>query len=613
MSAFVIPTIYAAIDKMTGVQAKIAAGNQALATSSTVAMARMERSMNATSASAMALGRTSGIVALGLLVPFGLATKAAMDFEKEMGNVNTLLDKNESLKTYSDGILKIAQEIPKPMADLTEAMYQIRSEGYQGAHALDILRESGKLAVTGLSSTTEAAKSMATAIRVFAKDGLNANQIADIFFKTVSTGRTKMEAINEAFGENAALVEAAGVKFIEFQAATAAMTNAGLTAASAQTSFTTAVMSMIKPSETMIELMTKMGYAGNNAGQRLIKDSGGMVGAMEKLNDAALKTGINIAKAYRNKQGFAAVELLTGSVKDRFVMDMEIMSNGSDMMGQALQKQLGTSAAQAQLMSNNIRVLAINVGTLLLPILNDLVKGVVAIVKPISDWTHNHQTLAKWIFRTAVTLGLLAAAISFVSFTVGIFTKAIWLARAAVAAYNFMQGITIGLQNGVAVSLVTTQAGYYGMAASAWAANAAATVFNTTLKVTLGYLSLIAAALFYVNSKMNEWSAKSPLQKEVQFKDNWLNTHSTPIYDSLKKTGLDDAAIRDMAKQGWSGNNNFTYMPQGESMDGYKSGGGKADSTPVYLNVNVDKSGNVNVGGKNVNVLNNPSLSPTSE
>jgi TP901 family phage tail tape measure protein len=613
MSAFVIPTIYAAIDKMTGVQAKIAAGNQALATSSSVAMARMERSMNATSASAMALGKTSGIVALGLLVPLGLATKAAMDFEAQMGNINTLLDKNESLKTYSDGILKIAQEIPKPMADLTEAMYQIRSEGYQGAQALDILRESGKLAVTGLSTTTEAAKSMATAIRVFGKEGLTSNQIADIFFKTVSTGRTKMEAINEAFGENALLVESAGVKFVEFQAATAAMTNAGFSASTAQTSFATAVMSLVKPSETMIELMRKMGYAGNGAAQRLIKDSGGMVAAMEKLDDAAQKTGINIAKAYRNKQGLAAVTALTGQVKEQFLNDMKIMSNGSDMMEEALKKQLGTSSNQAQLMANNIRVLAINVGTLLLPLLNDLVRGVVAIVKPISDWAHAHQTAAKWIFRTVAVVGLLAAAISFVSFVTAMFTKAMWLARAAQIAWNFAQGISIGLQNGMITLLVTNQAGYYGMAAGTWAANAAATVFNTTLKATLGYLTLIVAALYYVNSKMNEWSAKSPLQKEVQFKDNWFNTHSTPIYDSLKKTGLDDAAIRDMANQGWSGNNNFTYTPTGESMDSYKSGGGKADSTPVYLNVNVDKSGNVTVGGKKVNVMNQPNLSPTSE
>lgn len=489
MGPLVIPTIYTAINRMASVQAQIAAGNKYIGVSATIAGARMERSLNAISEKAMAVGRTAGTIGIGIVAPLGLATYAAVQFEKQMSNVATIVDTSkESITAMGDEVLKISQKVPVKIHDLTESLYQIRSEGFGGAYAMDILGTSAKLSVAGLSSATDATKSMASAIRVFGDEGLTTTQIADIFFKTVATGRTKMEAINESFGSNAAIVHEAGVRFAEFQAATAAMTNSGMTASEAQTALKGATIALIKPSTEMEKVLRRLGVT---TGQQLIQKMGGLVPAMKAVGETAKSTGINVNDAFGRVQGLTAYTLLTGSLSSQFEQDFARMTNGVNELGDAFAKQAGTTASKWQQLQNNVQILGIRVGTLLLPAVISLSNAIISIVKPIADWANRHKTLSGIIIKSAAFIGVLALATSAFSFAVGIVTKSLWLWRAAIVAYNVVSTIFLAVTG-------SSTAGIY---ANAWATNAATLAtggFNTAIMTTLGTVSKLGVTLLWM-------------------------------------------------------------------------------------------------------------------
>lgn len=438
-----------------------------LTTVSGVAGAQLTRSLKETSAAAMELATSSGMLAAAIMIPLGLATKAAMDFEKQMGNVNTLVDgTKENIGLLSDQVLELASKTPVPIHDLTESLYQLYSEGYKGAQAMDLLKESAHLAVSGLSTATEATKSMATAVRVFEDEHLSAHEIADTFFKTVAAGRTTMAQINEAFGENAAIVHTAGVSFKEFQAATAAMTNGGLTAATAQTNLAQATLALTKPSTEMMKIFSYMGYYGSEAGRNIIKAKGGIVPAMQAINEAATRTGESIEKAFGRKQGLIANELLTGMLNGQYVQDMKRMSDGIEEVSEAYRKQLGTTAAQSQIAKNNLVTLGIRIGEILLPALTKLFQVFDAIVTPIANFIHQHKVLGGIIVWGTAILGGFFTLLTGGALVIYAVTKATMIWKTAIGLLTISEKLA-ALQTAFFSASIYTQLGLIGLLAGA--------------------------------------------------------------------------------------------------------------------------------------------------
>ena len=71
---------------------------------------------------------------------FVASVKAAGDFEAQMANVNTLLDKSdENFGKLNEGVLEIARTTPVAMDSLTKGLYDLISAGAPSAKAIDAL------------------------------------------------------------------------------------------------------------------------------------------------------------------------------------------------------------------------------------------------------------------------------------------------------------------------------------------------------------------------------------------------------------------------------------------------------------------------------------------
>lgn len=505
----IIPSIFTAVDAISATTKKIGLNIGKLGLISTVTSARMERSFNRVSTAAMQIGHSGTAIGLGLLIPLGLATKAAMDFEAQMGNVATIVDTTkENMDTMGDAVLRMSRRIPKPVADLTESLYQIRSAGVGAADAMHVLEVSSKLSISGLSSATEATKAVTSAMVSFKTQGLSADQIANSFFLTVKEGKTKMEAINESFGSTALIVSNAGVSLQEFNAATAAMTNAGFMASEAQTALRGATIALIKPTGEMVDVLASMGYTGVDAGNQLIKKMGGLVAAMDAIKNASKGTGDNINKAFGRVQGLNALISLTGNQAASFKANLKEQMEAADALSGAYAKQLGTSAAQMQLFQNRVRGLGISIGSLLIPALNKFMGMLSPIIDGIADFAKHHKTLAGIIVKSIGGFALFAGVVGVLGIAIGTVTKAFWLWRSAEIAFNFVNAFTV-----VSIRMLKTYLLSYPKVAGAAALatdgmTAAMTRLNIASKSTLAIYAAIAAAAVaamyaaaYVNNK----------------------------------------------------------------------------------------------------------------
>ncbi len=509
MTPNIIPSIFTGVDRVTRVTRQIGLSLRGLSMTSDASMARMQRSFAATSNAAMGIATSSAAIGAAILIPLGLATKAAVGFEAEMGNVATLVDTTrENMDEMGEGVMRVGRRIAKPLKDLTESLYQIRSAGIGAGDAMHVLEVSGELAVAGLSTATEATKSVTSAMVAFKTQGLSTEQIANSFFLTVKQGKTKMDAINESFGSTALIVANAGMSLQEFNAATAAMTNAGFTASEAQTALRGATIALIKPTGEMVDVLSQMGFTGTDAGNQLIKKMGGVVAAMQAIKDAAGHAGDNINKAFGRVQGLNALIALTGNQNAQFKSNLKEQLEGANALNEAFGKQSAQAAAKMQIFKTRVQELGINIGKILIPVLTKIVDIVGPVVDGISSFAKNHKILTGIVIDSVAALGVLAATASIVGFTVGTVTKGFWLLKGALYAYQFTAGFVAVKTGTLTGALIANKAAAQGATFGLWG-------FNTALKASLVSAMRLAAILVPIYATMKLFEKKHEAENRM--------------------------------------------------------------------------------------------------
>lgn len=304
------------------------------------------------------------------------AIKSAADFEKAMGNVATLVDTStENMTEMGKKVKEMSKRVPVDIGELTEALYQVRSAGIDASDAMSVLEESGRLAVAGLGTTTEATDLLTSAFNVFAQQGYEADEIANILFKSVKAGKTTVSELAQSFGMVAPIAGEMNVKFDELQAATAALTTTGMKASVAQTQLRAGLVSLLRPTGDMEDLFTKLGVT---SGRQLLETSGGLVEAFNKIKTAAEGDDAALAKAFGSVEALNAILALTsGEVGESFINTLGTMRSETDLLTEGFEKQKSTTHAQFQLLKSELGVALMDLGERILPYVIKAVKWLI--------------------------------------------------------------------------------------------------------------------------------------------------------------------------------------------------------------------------------------------
>lgn len=338
-----------------------------------------------------ALGRFSkaaGIAAIaigGVAVGVGVkAIKAAAEFEKAMGNVATLVDTDkESMGDMSQAVLEMAKRTPKPISELAESLYDVRSAGIDADDAMAVLESSAKLATAGLSDTKSATNILTSAINVYGDETHNSNVLSDILFKTVKAGKTTVEELAQGFGKTAGIAKETGVGIEDLQASVAILTTGGLSASESYTALKAGISNILKPTADAKDAAQKLGINFDLA----TLQSEGLAGMLEMVTTSAGDDKQAVADLFGSVEAANAIFALTsedGLAKMKQIQ--EDMLDPANQLEDAYAKQKETAAAQYDLLKNNLNVELINLGNKILPWLIEAMKLVPYIFEVWGDW-----------------------------------------------------------------------------------------------------------------------------------------------------------------------------------------------------------------------------------
>lgn len=420
---FTVPSIFTAVDKFSGPVKKMTSSVVRFGKKGDAAAAKLERRFRKISKGAANVARKTAILGLAIAAPLAIATKQAIDFEQQMSNVATLVDTNtESMQSMSQAVLDTATRVPVAIEDLTKGLFDVRSAGISASDAMNVLEISAKLSKAGLSSTAEATNIMTSAMNTFAKEGLSAAEISDLLFKTTKFGKTTIAELSQSFGATASIIESAGIKLADFQAATSALTTVGVPASQAQTQLRAAIVALQKPTAEMEKIFKRIGVTTE---KELIKKFGSLGASFDVINKTATDMGINAAKAWSSVEAGAAVTSLVGATNEAYVDTLDNMVNGGNAVTEAFEKQLSTAASQVQLAKNNMQALSITVGTVLIPVVIDLIKKITPMIKKFSAWAKANPKMLSTIVKVVAGIAALSLIISGLSAVVSIATPII--------------------------------------------------------------------------------------------------------------------------------------------------------------------------------------------
>lgn len=366
-----------------------------------------------------------------------------MEFEKGMTNIATIIDTNtESLKDMGNAVLDISKRTPVQISELTATLYEIRDAGISADDAMEVLEKSAQLGVVALGSTADAADIVTSAVNAFNLNAEETQKVYGYVFEAAKAGKTDLSELANGFGSVAAMAAQANIELPEYLSAVAALTTTGLPASQANAELKSVIAGVTREGKELTKVLDNLGA---KSFKELMDKKGGMVNAFKAITESVKNDDAAIISIFGSIKAYNAVIQLSGDLNDVYVESLANMENGAQNITEAFEKQKNTVSAQWQTMKNNLEALSIQVGSALLPALNQALQAVTAfidkipaIVEQLKDWVENND----WVQGALIALGSILTGLAISVIPSLVVSLGSLIATVAVAAAPF---VAIGL------------------------------------------------------------------------------------------------------------------------------------------------------------------------
>ena len=275
--------------------------------------APLTRSLNTASGRLKSFGKSVSSVgkslqtrlALPLVAAGGTAIKMAMDFDKSMTQIQSLVGvAADEVDKMGDAAKKMALDTGKSSAEAANALFFITSAGLRGAEATDVLNASLKASAVGLGDTATVADLATSAMNAYGSANLNAEAATDVMVAAVREGKLEATELAGSMGRVLPVASNMGISFNEVGAAFAAMSRTGTNAAEASTQLRGILVGILNPTKTAEKALQGMGLS--SAGLRKSLKEDGLLATLEILKEnfegndtAAQKVFGNVKLGYK--------------------------------------------------------------------------------------------------------------------------------------------------------------------------------------------------------------------------------------------------------------------------------------------------------------------------
>jgi len=356
------------------------------------------------SAKRLGVGLTA-VGAAGAAALTGLVSKA-QGFSKSMAEVNTLGVKD--LEGLGDAVKDVAGEFALDLTDSVKGAYQAISSGASEAETPLVLESAARAATAGITDLTTSIELGTGVANAFGKSMADIDSVFDEAFIAVKGGVTTFEELGASVGKLSPLFSSVGLSSGEMFASIAALTKGGLATAEAVTGMKAALTGIIKPSADVAQFMKEnktvadeLGFSFDVAGLK----SQGLGVWMQNLQTL---TGGNIetmAGLFGSVEGLAAVLALTGEQAGSF---NELLLQMKDSTGASKEAFDAFVAANPgfvfEQLKSQMSVLAVELGTALLPSIIELAETIKPMVKQLIAWIKQNPEATKGLIKLAAAI-----------------------------------------------------------------------------------------------------------------------------------------------------------------------------------------------------------------
>lgn len=293
------------------------------------------------------------------------ATNAAGEFETGMNLIHTLLRESpEEIEAFDAAIGEYARNSTQSIDDIQKAIYQALSANVEYGKSIAFVTEAEKLAVAGQSTLTESVDLLTGTMTAYGAAWEDANQYADVFFKTVEIGKVTIPELSQSLALVTPIAAASGVSIEEVTAAIAALTAGGIAAGPSAEYLRQAIQSIIDPSKESRAMMEELGIS---YGASAI-EANGFSGVMKEVYDA---TGGNVdvlAKMFGNVQALTVAVTLGKDQSGYYAKALDEIANSSGATSRAYEIMVGNFENVNTRLMNSMQLALIEIGK---PLLDD--------------------------------------------------------------------------------------------------------------------------------------------------------------------------------------------------------------------------------------------------
>lgn len=322
------------------------------------------------------LGLATGAAGFTAIAAAGtLALKSAVDFEKGMANVGTLLDGDVKgkLSSMGESLKTISKDTGVDLNNLSGGLYEVVSAFGESADSTKQLEIAAKAAKAGNAETSEAVKMLSAVTKGYGDTSAEAvGKAADLAFETVKLGQTSFPELASSMGAVIPLASTLKVSQEELFGAMATLTGVTGGTAEVTTQLKATMQGFMSPSAEMSAALAKMGYASGAAAL----ESEGLGSILNKLKDSVNGDEVAFAGLFSSVEAKNAVLALAGSQAENFVTKTDAMKNAAGAAEGAFQQQNKSVAAMAGKIKNYGAVMLTSIGEKALPVITDALSKV---------------------------------------------------------------------------------------------------------------------------------------------------------------------------------------------------------------------------------------------
>lgn len=348
-------------------------------------------------------GNLTRSVTMPILAVGAASAKMALDFEKSMTKINTLVGVSaEEVEKLKKQVLDLSGKTATAPIELAEGLYFLTSAGLSSTDAMEALEQVSKGVASGLGESADLANVAAAAQNAYGKETMSASKALDIFGGMVKTGMFNASELSQVLGTQLGLAASLGISFEEVGAMISTYTKTTGDANAATTGLSGVMMSFAKITPKQADALDAVGLSAGSVRDMLSKK--GLQGTLLEMQKRFAENNIPLSEFFSKSQSLKAVLGVLGNQTDTYIDILDELGNSVGFVDGAFEKTAETSAFKMNQALNSLRVSGTQLGNDLFPVVDLLAEK----IKKLTNWFSSLDEDAR---KNIVTWGLVAAAI----------------------------------------------------------------------------------------------------------------------------------------------------------------------------------------------------------